>query len=342
MKDRLMKLTMKEIAERTGVSPATVSRIMNGNAGVAPEKRETVMRLIAEESRNNRTVRHRKNRRIKNIGLMLLPGSQDDKFNAAVKVFNAADNLPDDYELHLIPNSINPHRLESRFLRGELSGLLLCGHRIKDPVIGFLLDRIPHVWLNSYHADGKTVPLMGNDFAGKTAANYLLKSGCRRLALLSFQTKNTGLPERITGFLIQCSLHGHAVREIKLNPGSGAELDLSDKAWDALENEIDNALGCIPENEFPDGIFSPEEALTPHLYRVFRKIQLRKYPRVISCNYTPEYLAGLFPRPASIDLHPEILIKSAVNELIHRIEGKKALPDNIAAVVQPQLIPGEE
>ena len=68
---------------------------------------------------------------------------------------------------------------------------------------------------------------------------------------------------------------------------------------------------------------------------------MKKYPVVISCNHTTGYLAGLYPRPASIDLHPETLVKLAIDELINRIEGGAPRPDNIATIVQPELIPGE-
>ena len=108
------------------------------------------------------------------------------------------------------------------------------------------------------------------------------------------------------------------------------------------EAKIKKALDLIPPKEFPDGIFSPEEALTPYLYRVFQQKKIRKYPRVISCNYTPGYLRGLYPRPASIDLHPETQVKLAIDELINRIEGKNPRPDNVASFIQPELIPGED
>lgn len=62
--------------------------------------------------------------------------------------------------------------------------------------------------------------------------------------------------------------------------------------------------------------------LTPYLYRFFLRKKMKRYPAVISCNHTPGYLAGLYPRPASIDLHPETLVKLALDELVNRIEAK--------------------
>ena len=40
------KITIYEIAKEAGVSPATVSRVLTGNANVKQEKKEKVLELI--------------------------------------------------------------------------------------------------------------------------------------------------------------------------------------------------------------------------------------------------------------------------------------------------------
>lgn len=339
-----MKLTMKEIAGRAGVSPATVSRVLNGNADVTLEKRERVLHFIAAESEKDRWIRHRKKHKTRHIALLLLSGSRSDIRNVGSKIINIADQLPDNYEFQVCSSRVNAHRLESQFLHGELDGLLLSGHQVEDAFLSFLLEKIPHVWLNSFQLKGQqAVSLMGNEFAGKIAAGYLTGHHCRRPAVLSFINSNIGLADRISGFVAACFLQKVPCREIalKLSGGRGNADDLLQHG-EAVETAVRAALDRIGAKDFPDGIFSPEEVLTPFLYRVFMQKKLKKYPRVISCNHTPGYLAGLYPRPASIDLHPETVVKLAIDELINRIEGGVPRPDNIAAVVQPQLIPGED
>ena len=337
-----MKVTMKEIAARAGVSPATVSRVVNGGA-VAPDKRERVLQAVAAEAEARRWVRHRRKYRTRRIGLLLLPGSRFDIHAVGLKILHIAERLPAGYELQIHPSPVNAHRIESLFLRGELDGVLLSGHGVEDPFLAFLLDRVPHVWLNSFRLeDHQAVPLMGNEFAGKIAANYLLEHGCRRPAVLVLKTDNIGLDERIAGFAAGCFLKRTPSREVVLKlPRAPPAMDELPRRGGALEEAIRNALAAIPPKEFPDGVFAPEEMLTPCLYRVFLREKRKRYPLVVSCNHTPGILAGLYPRPASIDLHPETLVKLALDELVNRIEGRPPRPDNIAAVVQPQLIPGE-
>ena len=338
-----MKITMKEIALRAGVSPATVSRVVNGNGEVAPDKREKILRIVADEAGQRHWIGHRRKYRVRHIGLLLLSGSRFDIRPVGAKIIHIADHLPRDYEFQVCSSPVDAHRLESQFLRGELDGLLLSGHNVQDPFLAFLLNRIPHVWLNSFQLeDQQAVSLMGNEFAGKLAANYLLDHHCRRPAVLSFRTDNIGLADRVAGFTAGCFLRKVPSYEIPLD-FSGKPLPVDDllNHGELLEEAIRAALEKFPPRGIPDGIFSPEEVLTPYLYRVFLRRKLKKYPPVISCNHTPGYLAGLYPRPASIDLHPETLVKLAIDELVNRIEGRPPRPDNIAAVVQPQLIPGE-
>ena len=90
-----------------------------------------------------------------------------------------------------------------------------------------------------------------------------------------------------------------------------------------------------------DGIFSPEDRLTAFLHRVLQKAGVKKFPEIISCNRNPAYLAGLYPRPASIDLGAATGAELGIDELFRRISGGDSRADDVAVIAAPQLIPGE-
>ena len=81
--------------------------------------------------------------------------------------------------------------------------------------------------------------------------------------------------------------------------------------------------------------------MTALLCRVFARVGVAGPPRLVSCNHTPEYFAGLHPRPASIDLGPRMLAELALKELLRRISGAPPRADQVAAIVTPQLVPGD-
>ena len=63
-----------------------------------------------------------------------------------------------------------------------------------------------------------------------------------------------------------------------------------------------------------------------------------RYP-VVSCNHTPEYLRGFYPRPAGIDLGPRLLARLALNELFCAITGEDIQKNKITTIVTPVLVP---
>ena len=81
--------------------------------------------------------------------------------------------------------------------------------------------------------------------------------------------------------------------------------------------------------------------MTAFLHRVLQKAGVKKFPEIISCNRNPAYLAGLYPRPASIDLGAATGAELGIDELFRRISGGDSRADDVAVIAAPQLIPGE-
>lgn len=326
--------TVKEIAERAGVSPATVSRVVNGTGSVAPDKRERVLSVL-EEWNEERPPRQAAGRKTKNI-CALLPTRPESDSNAVLRKLAAlAGQMRPNWNLVLLPPGILPLELEARHLRGELAGLLLIGHTAESPELLQALRRIPHVWLNSHRGGGNSTVLMGNEFAGRIAARYLMDAGCGEFTVLSVPSLNPGLPGRISGFRFELFAAEKSCEtiELALPPGRNGLEECTDEE---LEQSLENVLPSLK-----NGLFSPEERLTALLYRAFARRKAGPPPLLVSCNHTAEYLAGLYPRPATIDLGPRMLAELALKELLRRISGEAPRADHIAVIVTPQLVPGD-
>ncbi len=326
-----MPATVKEIARRSGVSPATVSRILNGSGGVSEEKRLRVLQALEGEAPPDRTRRVRTGR---NIGLLLLPGSEQDAKSVIAKLDAIVRKLPAKWNLILLPPDISPFLLESRCLRGELAGLLIAGHGDCAEELMRILPEVPHVWLNSRRERGKAdTVLMGNEFAGRIAGRYLIDSGCLRPAVLSLPSRNPGFRSRIDGFCYEFFSQGRSFETLAETAGA---------CFENLPNpELEKLLDRLAGTGDYDGLFVPEERLTALLHRALQKRGRAPWPRLVSCNYTPEYLAGLWPRPASVALGSRMVAELGFEELLRRISGEGKRPDNVAIIVTPELIPGD-
>ncbi len=326
--------TVKEIAKQAGVSPATVSRVVNGTGSVSQEKREKVLAVL--ETWKLPHAPRQTTRRMKNIGA-LLPTRPESDSNAILRKLAAlAAQLRPNWNLLLLPSGILPMELEARHLRGELEGLLLIGHTTESPDLRKSLHRIPHVWLNSHRSDSDNpTVLMGNEFAGRIAARYLLDKQCECFSTLSIPGLNPGLPGRVSGFRFELFSVEKTCRTLELTLPVGKKW-LEECSDEELEQSI---IAAVPER-LEGGLFSPEERITALLHRVQRR-RGGELPLLVSCNHTPEYLTGLYPRPATIDLGAKMLAELALKELLRRISGETPRADDIAVIVTPHLVQGD-
>lgn len=211
--------TVKEIAERSGVSPATVSRVMNGSGSVTAGKRERVLAVL--EALGGTRPQRRGGSRSMNIGILLSDSPESDSHAILQKLAFLAGQMRQHWNLLLLPAGILPQELEARHLRGELAGLFLVGHA-DSPELIRALRRIPYVWLNSHHSCG-TDPtvLMGNEFAGRIAARYLKDAGCSRFLLLSAPSRNPRFSGAHCGFPLRTVFARGDVRNRRAPAASG-------------------------------------------------------------------------------------------------------------------------
>ncbi len=333
-----MNIRLVDVAVRAGVSVSTVSRVINGSAVVSSEKRERVLSLIEKEKLRFR-VRPKKSR-WETLGILLLDGVELNPRVLVTKLYSILEKLPHRINLQILPLGIHAPELEARYFRGELRGIFILGHGGCSQELLHSLQRMPHVWLNSHFLNQETeTVLLGNEFAGRLAARYLLEHHCRRPAVLCCSSINPGFKARIDGFRFECFSRSVHCVEIPLELPEGCR---------GLEYcpavQVDEHLAALQKaGRFLrlDGIFTPEDRLTALLHCCFRRFHVRHMPRLVSCNYTPEYLDGLYPRPASIDLGARTLVDLALEELLRQIAGGERTSGARSIIAPPELIPGD-
>jgi DNA-binding LacI/PurR family transcriptional regulator len=89
----------------------------------------------------------------------------------------------------------------------------------------------------------------------------------------------------------------------------------------------------------PTGLFVPNDTATAVAHRVLirRGIRPGKDIDIISCNNDNSSLIGLDPRPASIDLRPDIIGERAVDQLMRAIHNPFG-PVRANLLVEPRLV----
>jgi DNA-binding LacI/PurR family transcriptional regulator len=186
--------TLEMVAERAGVSRATVSRVVNGSPRVTVETVTAVNTAIAELNYTpNRAARSLANRRSMAIALVIPEDTTrffgDPYFAAIVQgistVLESTDYV---LNLHLASSTGSFEKTVSYLLGGNADGALVVSHHSGDHVLAELGASIPVVFggrpldpkaTDSYYVD------VDNTIAAADGTRYLIEHGRRRIGTIA-------------------------------------------------------------------------------------------------------------------------------------------------------------
>ncbi|WP_042403565.1 LacI family DNA-binding transcriptional regulator [Streptacidiphilus carbonis] len=229
--------TLDEVAARAGVSRTAASRAINNNPHVSQAKRDAVQRAVDELGYvPNPTARALVTRR---VGAVVLAVSSDeptlfaDPFFAEVTVGVSSFLEQTDLELILLL-AHTPHgrdRLQRILSARRADGLMLMAVRGDDP-LGQLAERtdMPVVFGGlPLHSTPRWYVDPDNRGGGRLAAEHLLRSGRRRIAMITGQVDLHACVARELGFREALTLAGAPLVALEVGdftlPGGEAAME---------------------------------------------------------------------------------------------------------------------
>lgn len=208
-----MAVTIKMIAEKSGVSRGTVDRVLNNRGSVNAETKELVQSVAKElgytPNKAGRALAARK----KNYTIgVILCSEGNDFFDEMIKGINRAWEEYEDYGISVVLSTIKGFNLEKQLekineMKGEVNLIIL--NAIHDPRVERAIDElwdegVPVITINSDVDEGKRLCHVGSDGirSGETAAGMLsLITGGRAKVMLATGNKMVmGHNQRIWGF----------------------------------------------------------------------------------------------------------------------------------------------
>lgn len=210
------RATIREVAERAGVSVATVSRVVNGAGGVAAETADRVRAAIADLAyRPNDVGRSLKTANSRLIGVVL-PTLGNPVFADAVDGI-AEGIAAGGYSLVLATTDYRRETERRRIetlLRYRVDGMILTVADAAASESLDLLDRtgVPYVLIyNPPGSHGRATVTVDNAAAGRSVAELLLGHGHRRLGMLAGHLADSDRARaRFRGFSEAAAEHGAA------------------------------------------------------------------------------------------------------------------------------------
>jgi LacI family transcriptional regulator len=199
-------LTIKDVARQAGVSPKTVSRVINGEAHVRPEVREAVARVVAEMNyQPNAFARSLSSARSFLIGLFF----DDPACSYANDVLLGALDRARSLGRHVVIETVSLDRPDWQArLEETLVGLRLGGAILTPPICDceeliaiFERHGVPVVRI-APGTDVERTPYVTIDdrAAARTMAEHLLGLGHRDIAFIKGNPTHTAAQRRWLGF----------------------------------------------------------------------------------------------------------------------------------------------
>lgn len=252
--------SIRDVAKLAGVSPSTVSRVMNGTAKVDEEKMQRVLNAISETGfKPNEVARSLFKKSSRIIGV-IAPDIENPFFTEMAKSIEG-EAYAQGYRMTLCYSENKPEKEKEsiRMLsRMNADGIILMTNNeeidaeIKDcgiPVV--VVDR-------RIHADGELAFVEADHYeGGKMAARHLIQCGCRNIVNISGPQKYSSARNRYRGYVDICKQYGREVQNL--------ECEYS------FERGLLTAEEILERYPAVDGIISCNDMVAISVFKVLRR-----------------------------------------------------------------------
>jgi LacI family transcriptional regulator len=219
---------MRDVAAAAGVSLSTVSLVVNGKPGVAPNRRERVIRVIKElgYTADSRVISPVETKVFGLLMESLSEASRSEGFYTRIVsgIEETAYELGYQVLLHVYRPDIDPIHSLRELMGRDIDGLIIANDGDVTPQVirkiseagvqMVLIENFQSFPIHSVTADNYT--------AGRVMTEYLIKLGHTRIGALGGPAKYSSLRDRMRGHIITMIEHGLPVDPaLQPPPGSG-------------------------------------------------------------------------------------------------------------------------
>jgi DNA-binding LacI/PurR family transcriptional regulator len=259
--------TLATVAAVAGVSPASVSRVINGSTTVAPQIRSAVEEAISHLGYvPNRAARSLVTRRSDSIALVVREQVEfgvADAYLSSTIVAASQSLVGTGFQLVvMMANNDDEHAQLATYVRaGHVDGVILVSVHTDDPLPQQLLRaRIPTVLCGrpfTLLPSGGSYVDVDNVGGGRLAAQRLIEGGRRKLATIAGPADMTAATDRLTGFRAALAEAGLPVTAVALGDFHGASGETAMREILVREPDV-------------DGVFAASDLMAAGALRVLR------------------------------------------------------------------------
>lgn len=326
------RITIKDIARATGVSPSTVSRALKDNPDISKVTRDVIHKYAREHNyKPNALALNLRTNRSNTIGVIIpqlvhhffscvLSGIEEIAVTAGYNILVTQSNEEYEKEVKIIHS----------FLETRVCGVIasLAKDTIQYDHFQELLDNdIPVVFYDRICTDINTGRVVVDDYAGSFAAvEYMIQTGCKRIYFYSSPAHLEISKNRKNGYL-------DAMKKYKIPVD-----DSMIKYCDTREFAIAVTPDILEEENRPDGFFAINDETASGILYACKKAGLKIPQDVSICGFTDSAIAqNTDPKLTTVEQRGEEVGRSAVNILIEKFEAGDSMK-SINKIVRTNLV----
>jgi len=327
-----VKLTIKDIANLSGVSKSTVSRVINKKKYVSKNSKERVLNIIKELGYiPDGIARSLKTKETYTIGL-IIPDINNPFYSETAKIIE--ENLRKlGYSL-IICNTENRHDLQNKYIdilkQKKVDGIIFGSVKINDSNINNLLaEGFPYITYHRKIESKNSNYVVSDDIAGiKTAVKYLVDLGHKNIAYISGPSEfSTGI-NRLKGFIEARSIFNLNNSNNLIKEGGYSEY----QSWQVTKEIINltpRPSAIIAANDLM--AISALDCILYHGLSVPKDISLIGYDNINLASHARIQLT-------TISVDKKNMAKITANSLINEIINKKSNSKSVQITLKTKLI----
>jgi LacI family transcriptional regulator len=302
---------IKDVARAAGVSPATVSRVLNGNDAVAPERAARVLEVAAELGYQPhgpaRALRQQRAR----LWAVIVSDIQNPFFTTMVRGIEDVGRA-EGHRIVLCNSDEDPAR-EAAYIdvaiAERMGGVVIAPASDRSSRVDALLERqIPVVTVDRRlrHGHDQVDSVMVDNRAGAMAATeHLLTSGAKRVACITGPARASTAAERLTGY-----------RAALRKAGREARADLIRHADFRHEGGYAAAIDLLRPRRRPDALFVTNNLMTLGALQAIADTGLRVPADVAIVGFDDAPWATLTTPPLTVVAQPTLEIGREAGRLL--------------------------
>lgn len=325
-------VTIKDIAEKLGVSYATVSRALNNRPEVKEETRQKVLDAAGEMGyRPNRIARSLVTRRSQCLGL-IVPDIMNPFFAELARGVDEAA-AKQGYSVYLCNTNWNEKK-ELTYLNlldgRQTDGIILASARDEGTNVKKFIEReLPLVVVNSLFKEFDCHQVMiDNIRGGYLATAHLIKLGHRSIGFIGGLKHVKATVDRLEGLRLALKEEGLKIDEQLISFGA--------YTW---ESGFSRTKALLDQGKRPSAIFAANDIVALGAIQAADERGL-KIPEDLAIVGFDDIAFSAYPkvRLSTVSQEKKQLGRCAVEIILKQLKGKPGLPKKERIVLQPSLV----